>query len=103
MNNEIKEKWVKALRSGQYEQGQHYLKSGDKFCCLGVLCDLAAKEGICEQVMDRFDDHDTLLPLSVQKWAGLAANPHMGGRYLSGMNDSGTPFKYIALVIEEEG
>jgi len=36
----IKE-WVKALRSGEYKQGQSYLRSRDgKFCCLGVLCDL---------------------------------------------------------------
>ena len=40
MNQEIKQKWVDALRSGKYEQGRGFLRVGDKFCCLGVLCDL---------------------------------------------------------------
>lgn len=32
-------KWVKALRSGKYEQGACVLESPDnKFCCLGVAC-----------------------------------------------------------------
>ena len=34
-------KWVAALRSGKYEQGQKRLRSmSNKFCCLGVACDL---------------------------------------------------------------
>ncbi len=36
-------KWVKALRSGEYQQGKDALRKGDKFCCLGVACDLYAK------------------------------------------------------------
>lgn len=35
-------KWVEALRSGKYKQGQHVMRSGrDKFCCLGVACDIS--------------------------------------------------------------
>lgn len=34
----FKTKWVAALRSGEYEQGESYLEWDDKFCCLGVLC-----------------------------------------------------------------
>ena len=41
MNKAIKKKWLKALRSGEYEQGRGRLcdTSGEvhKFCCLGVL------------------------------------------------------------------
>ena len=41
MNKEVKQAWIKALRSGEYEQGTGYLRSEDnKFCCLGVLCDI---------------------------------------------------------------
>lgn len=36
-----REDWIAALRSGKYEQGHGVLKSGDKFCCLGVACELA--------------------------------------------------------------
>lgn len=41
MNPELKKKWVEALRSGKYEQGEKQLRSqDDKFCCLGVLADI---------------------------------------------------------------
>lgn len=44
---EVIEHWIKALRSGEYKQAQNKLKNTQKnsFCCLGVLCDLAAKDG----------------------------------------------------------
>ncbi len=44
MNPELKEKWVAALESGDYAQGQSYLQNNNKFCCLGVLCDVMAPE-----------------------------------------------------------
>ena len=34
------DKWVAALRSGNYKQTQGRLKKEDAFCCLGVLCDI---------------------------------------------------------------
>lgn len=37
MNREVKEKWVAALRSGKYVQGENALFSEGKYCCLGVL------------------------------------------------------------------
>lgn len=45
MNQEIKQKWIEALRSGKYKQGKYHLKivdeSGEEsFCCLGVLASL---------------------------------------------------------------
>lgn len=42
---EVQKLWIDALRSGKYIQGKGYLKKENKFCCLGVLCDLAAKDG----------------------------------------------------------
>jgi hypothetical protein len=41
VNQELKEKWLEALRSGQYEQGFGRLKLQDRYCCLGVLCDVS--------------------------------------------------------------
>jgi hypothetical protein len=38
---ELKTKWVEALRSGRYKQGRGCLRSGDNYCCLGVLCDVS--------------------------------------------------------------
>ena len=42
-------KWVKALNSGEFKQGQMRLYDPEKnsYCCLGVLCDLALVEGVC--------------------------------------------------------
>lgn len=40
MNQEIKKQWVDLLRSGNYQQGKNYLKVGQNYCCLGVLCDI---------------------------------------------------------------
>lgn len=40
MKAETKAEWVAALRSGNYQQGQGRLRSGDQYCCLGVFCDL---------------------------------------------------------------
>ncbi len=45
MNANIKKIWLKALRSGEYEQTTTRLcrprSDGVGFCCLGVLCDLS--------------------------------------------------------------
>lgn len=47
MNKQIAKKWIKALRSGEYKQGQTgRLKSDTGYCCLGVLCEIASKEGL---------------------------------------------------------
>lgn len=41
MNADLKSKWVEALRSGKYHQGETYLRSaGDCWCCIGVLVDV---------------------------------------------------------------
>lgn len=45
MDAELKAKWLEALRSGKYDQGTGQLRdSRHCFCCLGVLCDVAAPE-----------------------------------------------------------
>lgn len=49
LNKRLKNKWLKALRSGEYKQGKGslciYNKKGEAhFCCLGVFADVAIKE-----------------------------------------------------------
>lgn len=83
MNSVIKEKWIKALRSGEYNQidGRLASEDGSKHCCLGVLCELGAKEKICKKVINNseiigYDDESHELPLSIQNWAGIKSeNP----------------------------
>jgi hypothetical protein len=48
MDAKLKKKWLNALRSGKYKQGKNSLRQPgfasdsekDRFCCLGVLCDI---------------------------------------------------------------
>ena len=76
MNHEVKEKWVKALRSNEYTQGKNYLNCGDKYCCLGVLTDLYVKETGQEWKkyhtdLKSFENKTCVLPKVVVDWAGL--------------------------------
>ena len=102
--------WVAALRSGNYKQGLGALHKGDEFCCLGVLCELAAHAGVVLDVQlwesgrTTYDRNWHGLPPSVQKWSGTRS---MDGEYdseehtLSTLNDSEKSFEHIADVIEE--
>lgn len=45
MDKNVKLKWLEALKSGEYQKGTGYLRDKeDKFCCLGVLCNLLKDE-----------------------------------------------------------
>jgi len=79
MNKELKKKWVSELRSGKYKQGKGLLRSGDKHCCLGVFCEIAAAAGVGKwiQLVDRLyfndgkDDGLSLLPSGVMDFGGI--------------------------------
>lgn len=114
MNQQIKEKWLEALRSGKYKQGSFRLRKseGNRFCCLGVLCDLY------------FEDHDEdwvegvygweaneigemyVLPRRVMEWADLDdCNPGMYTSFvpISELNDiQEYEFEELADLIEEQ-
>lgn len=44
MKKKIAKRWIAALRSGEYIQGRGQLRNQDKFCCLGILCNLHAQD-----------------------------------------------------------
>lgn len=106
MNAKIKKLWVKALRSGKYKQGKtklHYgNQNGSKYCCLGVLSDLAVKNGVCSR-KKAFERNETLnIPVCV--WAGLDCdrNPVVNGNRISIFNDKKNfNFRQIADLIEK--
>ena len=105
MNQDVKKLWVDALRSGDYKQGKRWLRDNDKFCCLGVLCELAVEMGVCGK---DYDGSVSLLPTSVSKWSGVkdfhGDKVHIGeysGR-LTLHNDLGKTFEQIADAIEEQ-
>jgi hypothetical protein len=119
MNSIIKEKWLTALRSGKFKQGKEELRTlEDKFCCLGVLCDIYRKETKLgkwgknrfnkfhftntKKNNQKFEDQG-VLPLSVKQWAELPdCNPSIDGLHtLATLNDNGSTFQEIADIIEK--
>jgi len=127
MNKKWKKKWVKALRSGDYEQCTGKLhKAGDGFCCLGVLCDIVGagrwkkkdRDSIYPKnhqkpipVKEMFyvgedSESSEVLPAFIFEEVGLDnSNPYVqtngDGDTLSELNDGGYNFNSIADFIEE--
>jgi hypothetical protein len=118
-------RWVEALESGEYQQGVGYLHNRDNnlFCCLGVACDLAYKDGAVTKHEVNEDDSwaspkwavrygspklSSVLPYEVVEWLGIAsAIPSVeydGGRTeLTVLNDGhGCSFAEIAQFIRNE-
>jgi hypothetical protein len=101
MNQEIKLKWLEALRSGQYKQTKYSLKNEKGFCCLGVLCDIYSQENKTpwekhEEEREAIIHNTKVLPVPIMRWAELKdSDPYL--RYdpeqadtcaLSHMNDA---------------
>jgi len=120
MNKQIKQRWVAALRSGEYTQGRGKLhKFCGSFCTLGVLVDLAVQDKICEWgendcckeneiLIDDTRGYYELLPQRVIAWAGLDSdNPRINDgdncNSITWMNDEKEySFSQIATLIEEQ-
>ncbi len=93
---EFKEKWLKALRSGEYKQGKRTLRKDDLFCCLGVACDIMGyskedTEGGC------------YIPTSFERVPKILRASGEIPNHLGRMNDNkgGMSFSEIADYIEE--
>ena len=109
MNQQIKQRWIEALKSGEYQQGWESLCYNNKFCCLGVLTDLYIKEHGLQWHKDvggcwSLDGEGGVLPSSVQAWAGLNdANPMILGDCATDHNDgTNASFEEIAGYIEQD-
>lgn len=118
MKKDIAMKWAKALRSGEYKRGIGQLRdNNNKFCCLGVLCNLHAQAHpkIAAAQQDRCDymHHASYLPPAVQRWAGMKSEdgnvpfelaPRIKGNKvedLASMNDWNMSFGKLATFIEK--
>jgi len=113
MNTAIKTKWVKALRSGKYEQGQASLRSKlNRFCCLGVLCDIIDDSKWKKPVQINnfsylYGDNITSLPFLLLKEIDLDKGDQDNlilmndGAWRDGLQGQGLTFKEIADYIEE--
>lgn len=98
---ELQVEWITRLRSGEYLQGQNRLRTRtveaepDRWCCLGVLCDMAEEagkvagqwaDGLVHPSIYRYEGRAHLhmgagtavLPGAVVAWAGLSSsNPRL--------------------------
>ena len=108
---EVRKQWVEALRSGKYEKCVGRLKyygMSTRYCCLGVLCELAAKENIVTAGLNSFDGQINYLPLAVQNWVGLRTNDGLPNgidvddEALAKLNDNGRTFLALADIIESD-
>jgi len=133
MDQAVKEDWLAALRSGEFSQARHSLykvrEGEEKYCCLGVLCELYRREkgGRFDPGKESFTDttfanSELTLPTDVKEWAGLECRDpevHISGSsvksgkvldlektHLSALNDGIAKlrphsFNKIADLIEE--
>ena len=119
MREDIKNKWVYHLKSGNYKKATGKLRKVTKsgtcsYCALGVLTDLYinANSDTCKwngemPVINGEQYGNGVLPKPVAVWAELE---HTDGRIkgrmngsIPDLNDTGRSFEEIATVIETEG
>ena len=101
MNPELKQKWLEALRSGRYKQGILQLRSSDdRYCCLGVLCDLVDRTAwvACGS---GFVFNGAMCMPSIEELTNIGLDDSEARR-LAHMNDEGETFEAIAQRIERE-
>lgn len=112
MEPALQAKWIAALRGQgekKYEQGKGCLRSADnKFCCLGVLCDILT-EGRWEEDKknlylvhylygnDEGKDYN-YVPGSIARDIGIGVYEQ---QTLASRNDAGFTFAQIADIIEK--
>lgn len=99
MDSAIKAKWVAALRSGKYQQGQNYLRHDGEYCCLGVLCDLIDPAAWKQTGEGKSEWHGarSLFPLEAAARIGIGRHIHL----LTMNDEENKSFAEIADWIEQ--
>jgi len=101
MDNDLKQKWVNALRSGNYTQGRRVLRTADnEYCCLGVLCDVTDQSKWVLPDIGKFYAWDGYIGLPPISWDSDMLDSKMF--VLANLNDDQQrSFSEIADWIEE--
>jgi hypothetical protein len=99
---EIMQKWIAALRSGEYQQGVELLAykhdGGTSYCCLGVLCD------VINYPKKEWFENTAELPRLVTEKVGIQECGQFdedNKQCLALMNDQGMSFAEIADWLEK--
>lgn len=98
---QVYDHWIASLENGTYDQGQGRLRNPrNGFCCLGVLCDLASKDGGPDWAnngyMPTIMEEGYNLPPMIAKYIGIS---YQDADTLASANDNGKSFKTIAQMI----
>jgi hypothetical protein len=103
INPEFKKEWIGALRSGKYEQGHRTLRDskGDKFCCLGVACDLFDPSAWVESVDRYYSMHGHVSVLPARLSTKIRLTPDQQDDLIRLNDDKKLSFDKIADWIEE--
>jgi hypothetical protein len=100
-DKEVISKWLVALRSGDYKQGQFLLRDiDDNFCCLGVACDVIGYEPIISED-DKFYEYNgdgAVITDKTQDILGL--HGAIVGTLMALNDDEKDPFPKIADHLE---
>lgn len=100
MDAEWKQKWIEALRSGDYTQDNGALRTPTGYCCLGVLCEIHPSMTYAGSSGYR-DVNGYTVRGYPSEYLLLAVELSFGSmRRLAKMNDDGRPFPEIADYIE---
>ena len=117
--------WISALTSGEYLQNRDALRTNDRFCCMGVACDLLNPYGWIKKGdqfvfslngdSNKLDSSDQCLSPAVRRLYG-GMGPlgfHVSGRFpdgngdtvelkhfaITGLNDMGATFEELAEIL----
>lgn len=92
LTKKLKQKWIKALRGGEFKQGRGRLKKANRHCCLGVLQAIAPdiKSDSIYLLADIRNSRSYITGLPISKQQTLAT-----------MNDDANDFLEISNWIEK--
>ena len=125
MDPRVKDLWIAELQSADVgEQGKHGLRREvggvERRCCLGVLCDIAVREGVIPapvvgyntlgvaEYAYGYDRRRALPPTEVLEWAGFGGDtqnpvidPARDIDAATANDEMGMSFHEISLLIKE--
>lgn len=84
--SEALDAYIAALRSGKYPQTKGRLRREGMYCAEGILCELAAADGVCttedfrtcygvirSYIVSADESSSSVAPPTIRRWAGLPA------------------------------
>ena|ERR1700684_2971306 len=104
MKDDLKTRWLAALRSGEYKQGSGCLRYKNEYCCLGVLVELYSSDILVKNDVDgpyNWNGYSYVVgtpPFSFCSEIGMSTE--IRNRLIEMNDDNGDSFKTIADYIE---